>query len=133
MLTFKTRPIIKLRHTLASTFQPIVHRMFRHKTLAGMIILIIGIFITTALLAAPIGLDTTFGTGGITVTDFDGYCDVATDVVIQPDGKIILGGSKDDCGDHSSSFSLARYNPDGTLDPTFGTGGLVLIDGPHDQ
>ncbi|HEX2622774.1 MAG TPA: delta-60 repeat domain-containing protein, partial [Phototrophicaceae bacterium] len=103
----------------------------------GMITLIVGIFITTALLAAPIGLDPTFGTGGMTITDFDTGsgidCDVATDVVIQPDGKIILGGEQDNCADFVYKFSLARYNPDGTLDPNFGTGGLVLIDGSHDQ
>jgi uncharacterized delta-60 repeat protein len=68
-------------------------------------------------------LDPTFDGDGKVFTDFgEGYED-ANAVVIQPDGKIVVGGSVG-CG----SFALARYNPDGSLDPSFGTGGQVTTD-----
>jgi uncharacterized delta-60 repeat protein len=43
----------------------------------------------------------------------------ASDVVLQPDGKIVVAGSTPD------EFALARYNPDLTLDRGFGTNGIV--------
>jgi uncharacterized delta-60 repeat protein len=70
-------------------------------------------------------LDPTFGDGGIVLTDF-GYADTARSVVIQPDGMILVAGT----GETGSSFvyndfALARYRPDGSLDPTFGQGGKL--------
>ena len=44
-------------------------------------------------------------------------------VAVQADGKIVAAGEVD--GGGQSNFALARYLPDGTLDPTFGTGGMV--------
>src|SRR5262249_17534115 len=68
-------------------------------------------------------LDAGFGVGGKVTTDFfDGY-DVATGVVIQLDGKIVVGGTVGT--DPFADFGLARYNSNGTLDTTFGTGGKV--------
>ena len=72
-------------------------------------------------------LDTTFGTGGKVITDIDGYYnEKCKSVAIQSDGKILLGGY----GQHNSSddpyFILVRYNPNGTLDHTFGADGKVI-------
>ena len=79
-------------------------------------------------------LDTSFGTGGLVTTDFGGNNDVANAITIQPDGKIVLAGySQNSSG--NDSFALARYNVNGSLDTSFGTGGLVTSsfgDG-HDQ
>lgn len=62
-------------------------------------------------------LDTTFSTNGKVTTAFtDGS--FANAVAIQSDGKIIAAGG-------AQGFALARYDTDGALDPTFGTGGLV--------
>ncbi|MBI2219167.1 MAG: hypothetical protein HYU51_17940 [Candidatus Rokubacteria bacterium] len=69
-------------------------------------------------------LDTTFGIGGKVITPFDSYTAIGQSVAIQPNGKIVVGGvsyTTISTGD----FALARYNTDGTLDPTFGTGGKV--------
>src|SRR5262249_49526286 len=55
-------------------------------------------------------------------TDFFGGQDFATGVVIQADGKIVVGGYANVGG--SDEFALVRYNADGTLDSNFGTGGL---------
>src|SRR5438034_454509 len=74
-------------------------------------------------------LDASFGTGGKQTTEFSGYQDTATGMTIQPDGKIILAGtSRSADGADNSDFALARYNPNGGLDSTFGAGGKVTTD-----
>ena len=74
--------------------------------------------------AANGSLDPTFGTGGKVTTDF-GHGEEAFALALQPDGKIVVAGGSS-VGD--SDFALARYSPNGTLDPTFGTGGKVTTD-----
>jgi uncharacterized delta-60 repeat protein len=64
-------------------------------------------------------LDNTFGSGGIVITTFAIGPSSANAVALQSDGKIVAAGSAGD------RFALARYNTDGSLDPTFGSGGLV--------
>jgi uncharacterized delta-60 repeat protein len=82
-------------------------------------------------LAAPGDLDPSFGNAGIVITSFGGT-DVASAVAIQPDGKLIVAGRTNIAG--NTVFALARYNPNGGLDPAFGTGGLVTTDfGSTDQ
>lgn len=78
--------------------------------------------------------DLTFGIGGIVTTDFNhGSYDEANTLALQSDGKIVLGGytntrSKDALygPDH---LALARYFWNGTLDPNFGEGGKLVING----
>src|SRR6185369_5396991 len=70
-------------------------------------------------------LDNTFGKGGKVTTDFAGASDTASDVAIQPDGKIIAAGTATINGFTDGAFGLARYNSNGTLDTTFGTGGKL--------
>jgi uncharacterized delta-60 repeat protein len=76
-------------------------------------------------------LDTSFGDGGIVTTIFPAGS-YAFDVALQPDGKIIAAGTffvDFDPGESSDTdFALARYNPDGTPDATFGVGGQVTTD-----
>src|SRR5207253_2783347 len=73
-------------------------------------------------------LDTSFGDGGIVTTTFP-EGSYAFDVALQADGKIIAAGTvfvDFNPGDSSNTdFALARYNPDGTPDATFGNGGQV--------
>ncbi len=69
-------------------------------------------------------LDTTFGKGGIVTTDFDGLDDQAADVVLQSDGKIVVGGTAT-ISANTTDFAVVRYNTDGSLDTSFGTGGKV--------
>ena len=80
-------------------------------------------FASSAAAFDPGDLDATFGIGGKVITDFFGN-DVIQSLVIQSDGKIVVGGgsySSPETGD----FALARYNTDGSLDATFGIGGKV--------
>jgi uncharacterized delta-60 repeat protein len=65
-------------------------------------------------------LDAAFGSGGRVTTNFSASSDdVASTVALQFDGKIIVAGDTDE------NFALARYNPDGSLDGTFGNAGKV--------
>jgi uncharacterized delta-60 repeat protein len=75
-----------------------------------------------ALHAAAGDLDPTFGIGGIVTTDFGNTTDDGQEVAVQPDGKIVVAGYR------GRDFAVARYNVDGSLDATFGTGGLVVTD-----
>jgi uncharacterized delta-60 repeat protein len=75
-------------------------------------------------------LDPTFNGTGKVLTDFSiGFegRDTAYALAIQSDGKIVAAGAAEDANG-SSDFALARYNPDGTLDPTFNATGMVLTD-----
>lgn len=60
-------------------------------------------------------LDTTFGVGGKVITNFDGFLESVTALVRQPDGKLVAAGGP--------ALLVARYNPDGSLDATFGVDG----------
>jgi uncharacterized delta-60 repeat protein len=72
-------------------------------------------------------LDTTFGNGGFVVTAIGAAraSDEATAVAIQADGKIVVAGHTV-TGAGDTDFALVRYNADGALDNTFGTGGKVV-------
>jgi uncharacterized delta-60 repeat protein len=71
-------------------------------------------------------LDTSFGTNGVVETPPPFFTDAAAKaVVIQPDGKIVVGGHTSTSGG-GFRFAVLRYNPDGHLDPSFGSGGKVF-------
>ena len=83
-------------------------------------------------------LDTTFGDVdptnslqrlGYTVTDFPiGGAEQVNSVVLQTDGKIIVGGSSSSYPTSGTGkWAVARYTSEGTLDSTFGTGGRLMI------
>ena len=69
-------------------------------------------------------LDTSFdGDGKVTTAIGSSYA-VAYSVAIQADGKIVAGGYSADASDHDV-FTLARYNPDGSLDTSFDGDGIT--------
>jgi len=74
-------------------------------------------------------LDASFGPGGTVMTDLSSInLDLnGNSVAIQSDGKIILGGRYYNTVNSNSSFSLARYNVNGSLDTTFGINGNGFI------
>ncbi len=67
--------------------------------------------------------DSTFGTNGIVTTPIGSGNDYAGGVAIQPDGTIVVAGSTDNGSD--DDIAVLRYTASGTLDPTFGSGGIV--------
>lgn len=74
-------------------------------------------------------LDPGFGSGGIVTTSFGSGRDDVLTMVVQPDGKILAGGLAL-TSPTTIGFALARYNTDGSLDASFGTGGKVTTDFP---
>jgi uncharacterized delta-60 repeat protein len=89
------------------------------------------------LLAAPvfsqqISLDNSFGTNGKVTTGFGRSEAYGNAVVVQPDGKILCGGTAymaNTAGDlrkDSYNATLIRYNPDGSRDTSFGDNGMVF-------
>lgn len=68
-------------------------------------------------------LDTTFGTNGTAFTTIDNQVsgNFAYGVVIQPDGKIVLGGTTRI--NNINQFAIARFESNGTLDTTFNAAG----------
>ena len=70
-------------------------------------------------------LDTTFGSRGKVRTDFPGLAAVPSSVVIQPDGKIVVAGGAFPLFTFLGNFEVVRYNPNGSLDTSFGNGGIV--------
>lgn len=69
-------------------------------------------------------LDTSFGTNhtGLVTQDV-GSWDAWTRIAIQPDGKIIAIGQTATTG----QVIVARYDPNGLPDPTFGVNGIVRV------
>lgn len=74
-------------------------------------------------------LDTSFGSNGLTTTDL-GASDAITDIILQPNGKIIAVGSSGipplALSAGTSFLALARYNSNGSLDTDFGTAGKIV-------
>lgn len=77
--------------------------------------------------AAPGDLDTSFGvTGSVLVSDGPNNNDNTRAVVVQPDGKILVGGSSQ--SGVNSDYSILRFLPNGALDTSFGSNGQFRLD-----
>ena len=68
--------------------------------------------------ASPGEVEPGFGGPGFVLTDV-GPREAASDVLVQPDGRVVAVGGTEEAA------LLVRYRPDGSLDPTFGAGGIV--------
>jgi uncharacterized delta-60 repeat protein len=63
-------------------------------------------------------LDRTFGKRGIVIGGWNPNAAIYS-IALQTDGKIVAAGTA------GGGFALARYRPDGSLDPNFGSAGIV--------
>jgi uncharacterized delta-60 repeat protein len=101
-----------------------------------------GLVAVSSASAAPGDLDLTFNGDGLLTTDMPRRFDVVEDVAIQANGKIVVAGwsykiraattwTCRNCP--PAAFALARYNPDGSLDRSFGGDGKVLTGFPGAQ
>jgi uncharacterized delta-60 repeat protein len=91
----------------------------------GSIVMAGGTFVDFVLarFSADGALDTTFGDAGFVTTDIGGDVqEEALAVAIDPEGRIVAAGYSG----FDATLAIARYAPDGSLDPSFGTGGLVV-------
>lgn len=75
-------------------------------------------------------LDTTYGAGGLVITEFPpGFFGEIWDAIFSGDGKIlVVGNRRSDSDVHQSDIAIARYTSAGALDPTWGDSGLVVGD-----
>lgn len=69
-------------------------------------------------------LDLSFGMDGFVSFSLGESDEVVYGIVLQEDGKIVVGGTVS--GDFGDDFVLVRFESDGTLDNSFGTGGAVV-------
>lgn len=91
-------------------------------------------FVSAVALASVGDLDPTFAGDGKLQIAFDlsvdgtNY-DQGRAMLLQDDGKIVIGGvaEKQVDGSGNRDFAIARVNPDGSLDASFGSGGRVTI------
>lgn len=76
--------------------------------------------------AAPGDLDLSFGGGGkiITTGNYSSHLETIFSMAIQPDGKIVAVG-RGSLG-QGNDFAVVRYNPNGSLDTSFGGSGIVV-------
>ena len=106
---------------------------------------VVGLLLSTLAATAPpataaelpgIEPDPTFrggavSTAGLVTTAFPDGTAVASDVLVQPDGRIVAVGNAylagpEDCRGLDTGFAVARYLEYGTLDPSFGSDGRVV-------
>ncbi|HSK39412.1 MAG TPA: FlgD immunoglobulin-like domain containing protein, partial [Arenibaculum sp.] len=75
-------------------------------------------------------VDDSFGDDGIVLIDFSGpfVTGGAMSLRLQPDGRIVIGGYGTPV--HYADFAVARLEPHGVLDTSFGAGGTRLLDFP---
>src|SRR5207247_10834173 len=66
-------------------------------------------------------LDPTFGSGGVVTTPIGAQYSAVLAVALQPNGGILAAGSAD------QEMALARYQPDGSLDRSFGSNGASTL------
>src|SRR5882757_6494359 len=72
-----------------------------------------------------VGLDPHFGPAGMALADFGGS-DQGYAMAVQNDGKVLMAGRAWNVDQYD--FGVARFNTDGTLDTSFGSGGMVVTD-----
>ncbi|MFN0141133.1 MAG: FG-GAP-like repeat-containing protein [Pyrinomonadaceae bacterium] len=73
-------------------------------------------------------IDTSFGTGGKVTTEVGGFTDLAADIQLQADGKIVIGGvSCTDANCVGGNGLIFRYLLNGSLDPSFDNDGKVFV------
>jgi uncharacterized delta-60 repeat protein len=65
-------------------------------------------------------LDPGFGNNGKAITDVNGTSDIAKEVFVQSDKKIVVAGTS------NGKFALIKYNSNGSIDTSFGTNGKIV-------
>jgi uncharacterized delta-60 repeat protein len=76
--------------------------------------------------------DSSFGTSGVAIVNFGTHISHGFAVVLQPDGKVVIGGSM--FNGSTDDFAVARLLANGTLDTSFGAGGTMSNDfGNHNR
>src|SRR5687768_8756055 len=101
------------------------------RVLGALAVWVIPLALPSSAQARPGDLDRSFSRDGRVTTQFVPHGDEgAHAVAVQRDGRIVAVGV---AGRSNYDTALARYLPDGSLDPSFGDGGRITADlGPTD-
>jgi uncharacterized delta-60 repeat protein len=103
----------------------------------GKIVVVGGIIDVPALASQAIGLvrylpngrlDSSFGQGGIALAAWSNFINSGFSLALMPDGRIVVAGEEESSDGSFDRFGVARFNPDGTLDSTFGGAGTVTTE-----
>lgn len=70
-------------------------------------------------------LDNSFGNNGVAFWPTNNYTIAGTKVLVQTDGKIIVGGDADNSTTQNRVSVLTRFNTNGKVDSSFGTNGIT--------
>jgi uncharacterized delta-60 repeat protein len=68
--------------------------------------------------------DATFGNGGTVLTEVGSFSDYALSLALQPNGKILVAGAS---ANGNYGWFVQRYNPDGSVDSTYGDNGVRFV------
>jgi len=116
---------MKTNHNHATTsIETIARQTTAYLSIAAVIILL-SLLAPHRTEAAAGDLDSRFGNGGVAITDISQTEDYAYAVAVQLDAKIVVSGQSGIYPDLHST--LVRYNRNGRIDSTFGTGGKVVV------
>jgi uncharacterized delta-60 repeat protein len=74
-------------------------------------------------------LDSTFSSDGKLTTDVGAGTNTARNIVLQPNGAIVVSGEPFGAFTGSLRTDVVRYDVNGALDPAFGTGGVLTLSG----
>jgi uncharacterized delta-60 repeat protein len=74
-------------------------------------------------------LDTSFSSDGRITTDIGGGTNTARNLVLQPNGAILVSGEPFGSFTGSDHTDVVRYDSTGGLDPSFGVGGVFTLSG----
>ena len=74
-------------------------------------------------------IDSSFGSNGFVHTQVSTHGDFSTKILLQSDGKIIAAGrtGTDNMSDTNKDMVAVRYKTGGTLDKTYGNGGITTV------
>ncbi|RPJ56842.1 MAG: hypothetical protein EHM23_22390 [Acidobacteria bacterium] len=97
---------------------------------SGALFFVLFLSFGNVVLANEGDLDLSFGTGGKSSADITGQLldDAVGDIALLPDGRILVAGTTSSGFPSEHDLAAVVFNPDGSLDESFGRLGRVLID-----
>ena len=119
-ITFETGVTLRLFRTISA-------RSHRGTGVLGVLSLMLLVVAPAVAQPAPGEPDTTFGSNGVVSSSTGGTDSFGRgpDMALQTDGKIVVATGYTDESEGKSYFLVERYDADGTLDSSFGSGGIV--------
>ena len=117
------RSVVTKRRTSVADRNSIQNKLVTMRLCALLLALVVPYLMSTPALAQAGHLDSTFGRAGKVVTNVPGPSTaIANAMAIQSDSRIVVAGGLGE----GQAIGLVRYDTNGTLDSTFGKGGITI-------